>query len=950
MTSRWPRPGVLVFLWLIGVLVSAPVFAQVGAANVGGVITDGSGGVLPGVTITVTNTATGFVQTFTTSEDGRYRAVALQPGPYVVSAELQGFTTVRREVVLPVGADATVDVMMGVASVAETVTVVGDAPLLEVARSQPSSVVTAEQLESLPVLSRNFLVLAQLLPGTRPIAPGGLFGVTKFGGPGQQRFGYLTLIDGGDLHEPIWGHPSINLSQDSVAEFKVYRNQFDAEYGGALSAIVSVISKSGTNRQSGSLYYFGRDDALNAKNAYATTKPPYRQYRLGASNGGALVENRTHYFLGYEQQKTDSATITALPPSNPFATMENGTYANYANDKNFLGRLDHRFNGAHSLYGRYAVGDWIKDEGLRPTRIDPATGVKLGSLTEIQKGFSQSVVAEEKWILSDSKLNTFRFHFLDNQLRGEPNSFEMRIQRPGFAWGQFHRDPQWFPQYKAAFYDNFFITGRGHDLKFGGEITYTKTGFEAHHSEHGNWTFNTDAPFDPNNASTWPFSMEIRTVGYFELQSSIYAAYVQDTWRLGDSVNLNLGLRYDLETNLRDNQHQFQMFDNPIYKGIEQFIDRNRANTEYDNFQPRLGATWNVRGDGTLVARGGWGYYITLNQPWYQVVAQQQYLGTRLLVLDPQRLRFYPDINAVLGGRTIEQAAAAGAGAAPPILANDFGRGRQSTSTVGVSWQLTSTTSMDADFVAGRGTRQQGATDVNLPEYGPISATNPRPVPTLTSVSAANHKGHSSYDALEVQVRQRVRGGNSLQVSYTLARSLLDNHDGTRRADFFNQKGYNTDDNRHILSTSVSTELPFDTQLSVIAQFISGSPRGANSGLDLDGDGASGDRPPELPVSVGRGDVEGQLKIINDFRAARNLPPFTMDVLELNPFRSINVRATKKFLFAGGNGMELFLEGFNVTNFVNRLGGATNIRLATFGIPTGANDARQIQWGARYSF
>jgi hypothetical protein len=392
------------------------------------------------------------------------------------------------------------------------------------------------------------------------------------------------------------------------------------------------------------------------------------------------------------------------------------------------------------------------------------------------------------------------------------------------------------------------------------------------------------------------------------------------------------------------------MFDNPLYKGIDKLVDRNRANTAYDNAQPRLGATWNIKGDGTLIARGGWGYYITYNQPWYQVVAQQQYLGTRLFITDPQKMRLYPNISAVLGGKTVAEAAATGGIAAPPIIGNDFDRGRQATANAGVAWQLTSTTSLDADYVRARGTKQQGSVDENLPEWGPISATNPRPISTLSNVVATVGRTKSSYDALELQVRQRVRGGNSLQVSYTLARSLLDNYDGTLRSTFFNQKGYNSDDNRHILTASVSTELPWTTQLAVIGQFYSGSPRGANSGLDLDGDGASGDRPPGLPVTVGRGDTTEQLRIINDFRAARALAPFTMDVLKLYPSNAINVRLTKRVTFGQGRGLEIFLEGFNVTNFVNRTGGGSNIRLATFGIPTGATDARQMQWGARYAF
>src|SRR5712691_11822453 len=555
--------GMLAVITLLGVFLNAPLLAQIGA-NVGGIVTDNSGAVLPGVTITITNTATGRTQSLVTSADGRYRAVALQPGPYQIAAELQGFGTIRRAFTLAVGSDATLDISMGVAAVNETVTVTDERPLVEVAKSQHSSVMTGQQLANLPVLSRKFIVLAQLLPGAAPAAKQeNQFAITKFGGPGDQRFGYITLVDGGDLHEPIWGHPSINLSQDSVAEFKVFRNQWDAEYGGALAAIVNVITKSGTNKMTGSAYYFGRDASLNAKNAYAKTKPPFQQARLGASFGGPIVENRTHYFVSYEQQKTDSANITSLPPSNPFATLENGLYLNFTKDKNFLGRVDHRMNEAHSLYVRYAVGDWIRDDGDRPIRT--LNGIKLGPLAEIQKGLSHSIVTEEKWIISGTRLNTIRFHVLDNQLHGETHSLEPRLQRPSFTWGQFHRDPQWFPQYKFALTDTYFIGKKNHDLKFGGEMTYTNTGFEAHHYEHGGWVFNTDAPFDATNSATWPFSFEIRTPGHFGLKSNIYAAFAQDTWRLGDRVNLNLGLRYDFETDIRDNKNHFSIFSVPKY-------------------------------------------------------------------------------------------------------------------------------------------------------------------------------------------------------------------------------------------------------------------------------------------------------------------------------------------------------------------------------------------------
>jgi hypothetical protein len=172
------------------------------------------------------------------------------------------------------------------------------------------------------------MVLAQLLPGAAPISRAVSTlprnGATKFGGVPDERYAYTTMIDGGDVDDAIWGHPTINLSQDAIAEFKVYRNQFDAQYGKATTAVVSVVTKSGTNRMSGSGYYFGRDKNLNATNAFATSQPPFKQSRVGYSFGGPIVQNQTHFFTAYEGLFVDTAALTSLPASNPFAALENG--------------------------------------------------------------------------------------------------------------------------------------------------------------------------------------------------------------------------------------------------------------------------------------------------------------------------------------------------------------------------------------------------------------------------------------------------------------------------------------------------------------------------------------------------------------------------------------------------------------------------------------------------
>src|SRR5947199_1074589 len=295
--NSWPVRAAILLAVSITVAGGTEVSGHTVGASVGGIVTDPSGARLPGVTVTVTNTANGSKQTFVTGPEGNYRAVALQPGPYVISAELQGFTPQTRSVTLTVGADSVVDLSLSLATVQENVTVTGTATAISVAKAELSSVVLPSQVESLPTLGRNFLELAQLLPGSAPDnSRTQYFNPTKFAGVADQRNGFTTVIDGGAVDDTIWGSTVMNFTQEAVQEFKVYRNQFDAEYGGALAAVVSVVSKAGANQLSGSGMYFGRDRALNAQDYFTTTKPPFSQKRLGGSLGGPIVLNKTHFF------------------------------------------------------------------------------------------------------------------------------------------------------------------------------------------------------------------------------------------------------------------------------------------------------------------------------------------------------------------------------------------------------------------------------------------------------------------------------------------------------------------------------------------------------------------------------------------------------------------------------------------------------------------------------
>jgi hypothetical protein len=198
--------GILIVACVLAASVAGSASAQVVGANLSGRITDDGGGALPGVTITITNKSNGAQQTTVTNAEGAYRIVSLQPAPYQVKAELSGFGANTREIVLTIGANATLDFKLGVAALEESITVSAQTPLVEVARAAPSSTIVESQIQALPVLERNFLALAQLMPGAAPnyISK---FSRVKFGGPADQRNGYTTIVDGGDLDDAIWGDP-----------------------------------------------------------------------------------------------------------------------------------------------------------------------------------------------------------------------------------------------------------------------------------------------------------------------------------------------------------------------------------------------------------------------------------------------------------------------------------------------------------------------------------------------------------------------------------------------------------------------------------------------------------------------------------------------------------------------------------------------------------------------
>ncbi len=928
--------------------------AQVGA-TLGGAVTDDTGAALPGVTVTITNTANGTTQVALTAGDGSFRAVGLSPAPYSLKAELSGFAPETRSVTLTVGADAKVDFRLRVATLQETVTVSGEVPLVETARSEPTSVVLADQIQTLPVLDRNFLVLAQTLPGSAPLTAGNTsFATTKFGGPADQRNGYTTLIDGGSVDDTDWGSPIVNVSQDAVQEFKVFRNQFDAQYGAALVAVVSVATKSGSNTFSGSGYYFGRDQKLDATNAFATTKLPFDQTRAGGSIGGPIKMNRTHFFGAVEKLNVNNTTLVSLPASNPFASLENGMFPTPTREKMGDVKVDQQFTRNHSLFVRYAYDNQSLGGAKKP-RHDVGGGLMLGTNSTDSIIIAHSTVVQDNLVLSDRSVNSLRVHYFRDYLATLPNSDTLGVVRPSFTWGQSSISPQIFDRWDIAVNETMYVNLPHHNLKFGVDLARDDFPFEAHFNERGVFTFTTDAPFNVTDPRTYPTSFTMQLPGFYDYKSNQIGTYVHDEWRATRQLTVNAGLRFDVDTNMRINQFYTDLLENPFYAPLARFRGAADAGMYLNTLQPRVGMAYDRGGNGSLVIRGGWGRYVTRNRPWFDTRTMNQTTSSSVFITDPSALKNFPDIPAVLGGKSLAEFAATAATNIGTLIPDQFKLPSSLNTTIGFGWQLNNRTSLDVDYVNTLGRDQIGLVDLNLPGTGAVNAANPRPVPQFAQVLSMENYVTSTYNALQMQLRTRVRGANSLQVSYTLSKQRINGVDffstlrGTQRMP--QEEGDHPLDTPNNLSVSASTTLPFQIQVSGIAKGLSGPPFKVQAGPDLDGDGiATGDRPRGLPPTIGRGEVAGQLAIINAFRQSINLPPIDASRLDLFTYFTLDMRATKAFPFAVHHRVEVFLEAFNLTNDVNLSGYNSNMNTASFLIPTSARPARQIQWGARYSF
>jgi hypothetical protein len=290
-------------------LIGSSLSAQT-AATISGTVKDATGAVLPGASIVILNEDTGISLSLESDSAGRFSAPALTLGRYRVTASLEGFQSEARSgIVLTVGREAVVNFDLQVGTVAQTLEVIGEAPLVQTTNSTLEGLVDDKKIRDLPLNSRSFLDLALLQSGvvlSRAASSNTGMG-TQLSISGARPNSNVFKLDGTDItdmfQKGIASTTTVSLGVEGIREFSVLTHNFSAEYGKASGGVVNAVTRSGTNRLSGSAFEFLRNDNLDARNFFdrePVGKPEFKRNQFGFSLGGPIIRDRSFFFGNYE--------------------------------------------------------------------------------------------------------------------------------------------------------------------------------------------------------------------------------------------------------------------------------------------------------------------------------------------------------------------------------------------------------------------------------------------------------------------------------------------------------------------------------------------------------------------------------------------------------------------------------------------------------------------------
>ncbi len=876
-----------IYLLLICMALAAPAWAQSQAANgaIEGTVSDASGGVLPGVTVTVTNLDTGTERTVITNEKGLYRAPLLPLGTYRVVAELQGFKKFEQTgVKLSVGETAVVNATLSVGAVSETITVSGESPVLDTARIDIGHTMSEVEVHNLPLVARNPYNFALVQPGVTGIE-NVEFGVPRLAANGAaMRINYQ--IDGNtNTEKDRAGLRLLPMSEVMIQEVKVVTTGFAPEFGQTMGMVYNAVTPSGTNTFKGEgsylfrrkpfsafPFFFGCGSTTPAANCPAITagsdqKPETRVDTGTADVGGPIVKNRAFFYAGWEQTRRDlsSTSLITVDPAIVAAVgvkPQPAAAPNVQTAKFAIGKGDIQLDQNNRLTAR-----WIRFHNDAPYNSGGGTAT-LERATDFLDAMD-SLAGQLVSNFGSSKLNEFRFQYAHRHQSSVANADSgtgpaVTIQTPSIGFGgpvsgtgQGNAGFD-FKQNITQAIDNFTYIRASHSYKFGFDWQHIYD--ERTNAPQFVYTFATIAAYQAAKAGVAPFGYtnmsQITGNLSFNMSTNVFSGFVQDDWQIAPAVKILYGVRYDLYA------YPQGIADAPLAATHAFNIDKN-------NFGPRVGVAWSI--DPKTVLRASTG-----------IMYDQPILGG------------YEQALQLSGSPRSPVYTYSGTSAGAPAFPNGV-----STGTLGIqspwevdpnfvvahTWQnnaqiereLGHDMTVFAGYMYAKGSDLPVVTNINpinpigqLADGRPIFSTSAnastRLDPRFNQIQDVQSVGTSTFKSMTIGTNKRFTNGLSYNVQYSLGKGLdntplltqLTVQSETGRSDPTNidrDLGPNPLDTRHSLngnivylthnnsSNKVVRALLDGNEIGVLLQINSGLPVNEPANRDLNGDGVNSDRP-----------------------------------------------------------------------------------------------------------
>ena len=925
---------VLCSLWL----AATPAVAQQTTGSITGRILDDQGASVPGVTVTGKSEATGFVRTDVTDGEGVFRLTALPVGTYDLTAELSGFSKIENKgIVVNVGQTLDLNLTLKLAAVSETISVRAETPLIQTSSSSVGGIVDVSRLESLPLNGRQFANAALSIPG---VGLGFHSDPTKstqyspqIGGGNGRNVNYQ--IDGGDNNDDTVGGLLQLFPLEAIQEFNFVTQRYKAEYGRSNGGVMNIVTKSGTNDFHGSWFTNFRDTSLNAKTKTEKInnlpKGEYERYQYGGSFGGPIAQNKAHFFGAFErtqQDTTQSVNTLGLFPD------QDGVFPTPMRENLFTAKASANLTPTQYLSVRYGRNTNSQVYGATTRRVSESWGDSENTFNSFN--------VNHNWVLGGSKLNEFVFQWADfaNNVAARTPDAQQTFPN-GVIIGYNTNTPQTTEQRKFQFRDDFSWGktgwgGLGHDFKAGINYIHEPRLYVTFSSGSTDYAY---IHLDLNTAGPISSVTRNKPGSSANLPMDQFGMYLQDDWRVTDRLTVNAGLRYDIVTGFDIDQSGIPNYNiltgaaaagrfNGV-PGFEEF--GNSPGEDVNNIQPRIGAVYDLRGDGKDVIRAGYGVYYDFGYTNANILfpglSAQGGSGTIFSITGRTAGIQNADGTFFAVGQPISNIASQnevnpngpfyGTQVTPPGIRQPW------TSQVSAGWshELSSSTVIDVDYVHIKGTdlgvRWALNTRVNggSRRYADLNLNPANPTMNMSV-------GQSKFDGVNIGVRRRLDRGISFNAWYSLSKAeglgglgvdeLTTNlvQDSTNPYADVQWGPAARTDARHKVSLSAVFQLPWGVYASPVFRYRSALPLHIWTGYDVNADGASNDIYPtafklKSVDDLGNPSYEeiGACTTVNCGRGAA--------------LSTFNLRVSKVFRLPHGMNIEAIFEGFNLFNAIN---------------------------------